>query len=100
MRLKTFPTSQIQTLRPHILHWAHISARQTTGLTRSSPSPPPFVIQKGGGMNPGLNPGLGILRCGLCTVGILGELPIEGTKICFLTKLVHFIGVCSKFVIF
>jgi hypothetical protein len=46
---------------PPPLNRAHISGRQTPGLTRGSP---PHLLYKRG-MNPGLNPGFGVLRCGL-----------------------------------
>jgi hypothetical protein len=40
---------------------AHISGRQTPGSTRGSY---PFLYNKCGGLNPGLNPGFDVLRCG------------------------------------
>jgi hypothetical protein len=42
------------------LYRAHISGHQTPGSTRSSP---PFYITNVG-VNPGLKPGFGVLRCG------------------------------------
>jgi hypothetical protein len=43
------------------VNWAHISGRQTPGLTRGSS--PRIRYIKGG-----LNPGVGVLRCGLSSV--------------------------------
>jgi hypothetical protein len=44
-------------------YWVHISECQTPGLTRGSP---PQLLYKGEGVNPGLNPGVRVLRFGLC----------------------------------
>jgi hypothetical protein len=65
-----------------MLSWAHISGSQTPGLTRGSTPriwykkggkpwvkpgvhPPPHLVYKRGRVNPGLNPGLDVLRFGL-----------------------------------
>jgi hypothetical protein len=47
----------------YILYKAHISGRQTPGLTWVHP---PHLLYKGGGVNSGLNLGFGVLRCELC----------------------------------
>jgi hypothetical protein len=49
-----------------VLYWAYISRRRIPGSTRGSP--PFYITNVGGGVNSGLNPGFGVLRCGHCTV--------------------------------
>jgi hypothetical protein len=66
---------------------AHISRRQTPGSTRGSTrgSPPPLLYNKCGGVNSGLKPGFGVLRCGPCIGNAISVMAIRSIikKICY-----------------
>jgi hypothetical protein len=49
---------------PYGENWAHISEWQTPGSTRGLLFTPPLILYNKCGVNPGLNPGFSVLRCG------------------------------------